>query len=147
MLSQLHQTVLIQITQTYVISSLATLTADGYIVSLRRSPFTNHVVIWIEVTHRELTFVSIHVPVTTIYERIINAQLASILAVPFFYLCQVVFCYIPECTSQCRTSTLQCIHTVADTIYTCHFEIFRDILPREVTRIVYCYLICISTLL
>ena len=86
MLGQLHQTILVQITQTNVEGSLATLTADGYIVSHGRTPFTNHVVIRVEETHGELAVVGIHVPVTTEYERIVSTQLAGILAVPCFHL-------------------------------------------------------------
>ena len=106
-------------------------------MSHRRSPFANHVVVSIEDTLRELAALVVDIPVTTINERIVLADNATVSSLPFASSFERCFIYIEECTVESSTHTLHGIYTILDSVNTTHFDFLGSILPREVARVRY----------
>ena len=128
---------LVEITNADVVRSLTCLTINRKVVSHRRSPFSNHVVVSIEDTLRELAALVVDIPVTTINERIVLANLATIGSIPFASSFERCFIYIEECTVESSTHTLHSVNAILHCVNTTHFDFLGSILPREVARVRY----------
>ena len=106
-------------------------------MSHRRSPFANHIVVSIEDTLRELASLVINIPVATINERIILANLATIGSIPFASSFEWSLIYVEECTIKSGSNALHGVNAVLHCVDATHLDLLSSILPREVARVRY----------
>ena len=131
-LGRSDKTGLVEVAETYIIRCLARLAVNRQVVSHRRCPLANHVIVWVEDTFRELLSFLVNIPVAAVNQWVVLANLAAVVLLPLLSGSKRFFVDIPECAVDCCANALHGVNAILKSIYAAHLHVLRDVLPCKV---------------
>ena len=138
---------LVEVAETYIIRCLASLAVNRQVVSHRRCPLANHVIVWVEDTFRELLSFLVNIPVAAVNQWVVLANLAAVVLLPLLSGSKRFFVDIPECAVDCCANALHGVNAILKSIYAAHLHVLRDVLPCKVGWIRHVHRFGLGTLL